>query len=305
MILNLESARRELRPLIEGGRLVIFAGAGVSVPPPSSIPTWEGLAEAIIQFFEDRRGLFALEHQFHDTIREARRNYQNNLVNSISMLLDCVKQIERDEGVMIFRAYLDWIRNKVDADDPNHYHELIVKTNYKYVLTTNYDTLFEKAAFEGKYWELIKNQYTFHDIQPLSVFLRSGQSGIIHIHGDIISVIKDKHVFTRDHYRNILFNNDNFRILLQSILVTNHVLFIGYGSTDPHIEMLLDRLASLVSTNSRNPLNQHYIVFRESEINMVRTWAQDQIGLNIITVDNEYQELTRLLRSLSVYAPRE
>ena len=40
----------ELRIALEEGRLVIFAGAGISVPPPSNLPLFNGLASEICGF---------------------------------------------------------------------------------------------------------------------------------------------------------------------------------------------------------------------------------------------------------------
>src|SRR5450759_1055537 len=37
----------EIRIALEEGRLVIFAGAGISMPPPSNLPSFNGLASEI------------------------------------------------------------------------------------------------------------------------------------------------------------------------------------------------------------------------------------------------------------------
>src|ERR1035438_5586933 len=40
----------EIRIALEEGRLVIFAGAGISIPPPSNLPSFNGLAREICGF---------------------------------------------------------------------------------------------------------------------------------------------------------------------------------------------------------------------------------------------------------------
>lgn len=47
MIFNGVRLPDEIRIALEEGRLVVFAGAGVSVPPPSNLPLFNGLASQI------------------------------------------------------------------------------------------------------------------------------------------------------------------------------------------------------------------------------------------------------------------
>ena len=68
----------QIRIALEEGRLVIFAGAGVSVPPPSNLPLFNGLACRIcgrnsVPFGKEDQVLGKLAHTGTDVHAVARR----------------------------------------------------------------------------------------------------------------------------------------------------------------------------------------------------------------------------------------
>src|SRR5687767_3372706 len=50
MELTVDEGLNELVPLIQRGKLIIVAGSGISVAPPSELPDWDGLLRSFIEF---------------------------------------------------------------------------------------------------------------------------------------------------------------------------------------------------------------------------------------------------------------
>ncbi|MGO9199695.1 MAG: hypothetical protein ACLQM8_04040, partial [Limisphaerales bacterium] len=108
----------------EDGELVVFAGAGVSCPPPSSLPLFEQLADQI----GGASGVLKLEN-------EPAEHYLGRL---------------KKRGVHVHEAAARILVN--DQTKPHELHKLLVQlfpsADRLRIVTTNFDTHFSTAAHE-------------------------------------------------------------------------------------------------------------------------------------------------------------
>ena len=145
------------KPLLNAlwnNQLVLFAGAGVSIPPPAGLPTFRQLAEAVALGSGETIGQDEPEDHFL-----GRLDHKGQQVH-----LQAAQELQKN------------------ASRPTDLHRDLLNlhpsSNSLRVVTTNFDTLFEEAAKE-------------HWVDQPEVFrapalpLGAEFNGIVHIHGSI------------------------------------------------------------------------------------------------------------------------
>ena len=218
---------------IQNDRLVVFAGAGVSMGEPSYLPDFESLADAI-----------ASGHS-----RQLKRTKVQNTAGSESDVQGSNAYFYRlDEpidgflgelcrqGVSVQRRAARILKERNPS--PNSLHvdllRLFEEPSRIRVVTTNYDTLFEQAALT-LYGGL--QRAGIEDYQVKGGYL----SGVYHIHGDWDDppsiVIRDSD-FARGY-----INPGEIRQYLLDLFRQFSVLFIGYSLSDTlmrYLSMVID-----------------------------------------------------------------
>lgn len=188
---------REIHEAIDEGRLVIFAGAGVSVPPPSNLPLFNKLAENICGKKVDAR-------------REDR------------MLGE-----KHRSGTDVYAA----CARELHGDHTSHteLHENILKIFKKSsdvrIVTTNFDNHFSTASHKVFQKEQPKEYYA--PALPLG----DSFQGIIYLHGSVVEVSSELVLTDRDFGEAYLTRGwaTNFLVDLFSKYT---VLFVGYSHND-------------------------------------------------------------------------
>lgn len=180
-------------------QLVIFAGAGVSIPPPAGLPTYRKLAESVAsetgEKIEERepedRFLGRLHHKGQQVHLRAAQELRKNSPRPTSLHRDLLALYPR----------LGPLR----------------------LVTTNFDTLFEEAAREST------------GVQP-EVFpaptLPLGREfdGIVHVHGTIDK--PQDMVLTDADFGRAYLTEGWARRFLVDLFRSFTVLFVGYGHSD-------------------------------------------------------------------------
>ncbi len=190
------------------------------------------------------------------------------------------------------------------AAEPNKYHDYIISTNYRHIITTNYDSLLEKSAKKLGYKSLLTRSYSYVEQQNLSIAIYSQNTAIIHAHGKISDLKLDQFVLTRDDYLTIMKHNPGFRLIMNSIFLTNSVLFTGYGGSDPHFEDIISDLNMTLNwDNEGEDLPRCYIMLRKDKITPIREFLNDKHRVDIIAFD-EYNQMTVFLKDLAESNPR-
>ena len=142
-------------PLLSGlrdGRLVIFAGAGVSMGTPANLPSFAALARHIAEGTDKAIGEREAEDRFLGRLKEA--------------------------GTNVHRRAVDILQK--NEPKPTELHRHLLRLNSKIedvrIVTTNFDPLFEQAA---------KDLFSPAPAMFLAPALPYGQrfQGIVHIHG--------------------------------------------------------------------------------------------------------------------------
>ena len=301
MIINNDEGYKRVSALLESGQLSIFAGSGISVQ--SGLPDWDGFIDKYIEICEKLNSCVPKELKFDDIINDAKSSYKNkNIIDTVTALKEKIKYCKTN-GINV--DFCDDILNQLFYSAKcNDYHRIIVSTAYKHIITTNYDNLLEDAANELGYYNLLTNSYSYVDHQAISASIYSGETAIIHAHGKIADIKLDQFVLTKQDYINIMKHNPGFRYIINTIFITNSVLFVGYGGSDPHFEDIIDDLNVTLNWSGNNPhLPKCYIMMVKDKATPIREFLGDSNRSDII-VFNDFKEMELFLYKLSMAYPR-
>lgn len=301
MILSSDDGFIKISKLLASGQLSIFAGSGISVS--SGLPTWDGFIDKYIEICEKLNSCIPDELKFDNIINDAKSSYKNkNLIDTVTALKEKIKYCKAN-GINV--DFCDDILNQLFYSAKcNDYHKIIVSTAYKHIITTNYDNLLEDAANELGYNKLLTSSYSYVDHQAISASIYSGNSAIIHAHGKIADIKLDQFVLTKQDYINIMKHNPGFRYIINTIFITNSVLFVGYGGSDPHFEDIIDDLNITLNWSGDNPyLPKCYIMMTKDKATPIREFLSDSNRADIIVFDN-FDEMKDFLSKLRNDFPR-
>ena len=220
MSISIEQAKDELTQLLAKNKLCIFAGSGISVPAPSNLPTWDQFVDKYIEICGEVNKVVDSTMKFGDILADAPSYKTKSAVNTLTVLKDKIRLCKKHG--MSTSIYDDMMNELFSGREPNDYHETIVNTDYKYILTTNYDTLLDKAAMRQKHYDLVRRIYSYKDLQKISEAVYTGEPAIIHVHGIATEVVLEDFVLTADDYKKIRDKNKGLRTLL-------NILFMNYS----------------------------------------------------------------------------
>jgi hypothetical protein len=178
-------------------QLVLFVGAGVSMG--AGLPGWQGLLDSLAS--------------------EARDDKRGELDVSRLQLLDVRDQaqvISRRLGLDAFR-----LRLKAKVSVANHAlaHGLLASLDPHEVVTTNYDTLMERAFGEGRTPAVLP----YSPVGP-------GGRWVLKLHGTIEE--EASMVLTRTDYLGLVERTQALFGVVQAMLMNREMLFIGYSLSD-------------------------------------------------------------------------
>jgi hypothetical protein len=160
-------------------------------------------------------------------------------------------------------------------------HGLLSSLSCKEFITTNVDELFEKACrTNGRRIDLVP--------------LRSNETSrwLLKIHGTVSD--PGSLVFTRDHYSNSSRNNRALLGLVQAMLLTRHMLFIGYSLSDEDFHEVVFEVRSAFAFEPSIEKFGTVLTLIEDELNS-ELWSED---LRIVSMGNRNSSLTEAARDL-------
>ena len=303
MNIDVEQAIQELSELVADGRLIIFVGSGISVPSPSNLPTWDGALLAFIAFCERLQPYLLPTERFDDLIEDAKREREKYPDQVASALKKKLEDIDEDGLTPVMPRFRRWMMDLFNGE-PNDYHYDIVSTNYPFILTSNYDELLESAADEMGFLGLSMRSYTYNDPDKIAGVMSDRESSIIHVHGRRTDIPIGEIVFTSQDYQSIENEHPGFRLMLQQMLLTHSVLFVGYGASDPHLEHMLMQLSLFLKWSQHPKLPRHYIVLSEERTGPIRQKHKELTRTKIIPEGADHGATMQLLKALRGAAPR-
>lgn len=251
------------------GNCVLFVGSGLSVS--AGMPSWARLLGQFVKEGEDG-GLVQNGDDLRAEIDEGR-------------FLEVAEYARLRLGPSVYSRVL---RRAFSAPaEPTKNHEAIVDTRYRGVITTNYDKILE-TAYTLK-WRRPPRTITWCESAPLGTVLYDKEFFIFKLHGDIMN--PESIILTRRDYDEIMFRSPHVRTVLQAVLLTSTLLFVGYSISDPDFEMvmsevpllfggstatsyaLLHDVSDAVVENYRNRMNVHVISYSPEDDHAAVTGA--------------------------------
>jgi len=309
-MLNLDEGIERISSEMRKRRLIVFVGPGISIPPPSNLPDWDGFVTEFVQFCKSIGKL--LPHDVKDTfsnlLLDAESRKAKDPLKVASVLRDHLKDLDKNRtiNVNLQQRFERWFSKLFASRSPNSYHELIASTNFPYILTSNYDTLIEKAFENSQFYsDLPLQSYSFYDADSIAAALFSKDFAIIHVYGVFSNVSLENIVFTSEEYIKMLRRRyPGFIMSMQNLLSNYSALFVGYGGSDPHLDDLLEEQAFHVNYNSNKRLPQNFLVSLAGKTGRVMENYKKKRSTEIITI-NDYDDYEVLLQRLAERHPRD
>jgi hypothetical protein len=209
----------------ESGSLVIFAGAGVSIPAPSNYPNFDRLAEAI-----SGGALLPQENEPVD-------RFLGRLVKHGVHVHELARKTLSDSNSI-----------------PNSLHtnllQLFKSASKVKIVTTNFDLHFTTAA-----------QSTFEDFSQIEIHaapalpLGHSFSGLVYLHGSVDKP-EERLVLTDADFGRAYLTEGWARRFLQALFSAKTVLFIGYSHSDPVMNYLARGLPPQTGSPKRFALTE-------------------------------------------------
>ena len=200
------AALEQVRARLWRGRAAAFVGAGLSLnaqrasPSAPPFPVWSGLAEAM-----------AIEL------------YPSNPSRAPSDVLRLAQEYEH----AMTRNTLDALLLRLIPDDlytPSPLHVSLLELSWADVLTTNYDTLLERAAR--------RSGQRYSTVYQPDDLARTAPPRIVKLHGSFPS--HTPFILTEDDFRRYPRTHTPFVSLAQTLLAEHAVLLLGFSGDDPN-----------------------------------------------------------------------
>lgn len=256
-----------------GGGGAIFVGAGVSMG--AGYPSWASLLTEVGEELGIKSG------ELHDLAALAQWSIQEN--GSATQVRNVIKA-------------------QIGVEHPiPPTLKIISRLPVKYIWTTNYDRLVERA-----FGAVNRPIDTVSGAADLALRETPGASRLFKMHGSVERL--DDVVISTDDYELYRSKRGAFLPLLQAHLSSMSMLFLGISFTDPNIRHVL----SLIRESFTSAPPEHFAIVRppqrddykseaefEARSTQHRLWSRDlkRYGLVVVEID-DYAEVPELLRQV-------
>ena len=242
-----------LASIARDGHLVLFMGAGVSadVGVPAWMPLLASLAQDLLGFDEKRLELLS----------KLDPRDQAHLIETLT-------------GPHAFKAALD---AKMTMTRHGLAHALLASLPCAEVVTTNFDELFEHASdAPGRRLAVIPGG----EVKP-------GERWLLKLHGTLGGDV----VFTRSDYFSATSSHAALRGIVQAMLLTRHMLFVGYSLADEDFNQLVHEVRQ---ARGDTALSLGTALFPEGNPLLPTIWPD----LTIVSPDESNLEFSERVRRL-------
>jgi len=245
---------KEIKKAIDKKSFGIYVGAGLSMG--AGMPSWEELLNELISIIENKNIV-------PDRIAEMKI-----LSKDPSKYLMLAEEIRELIPVDIEKLIRDRFEDKTKI--PTSTHDVLAKVKSKFILTTNYDTLIERALVKN-FDNFFPTVYTYKDASSINYSLWNNDHFILKAHGD--AKTPKEIVLTERDYRNIIYNQSGYQSILHAMFSTNSLLLVGVSLNDPELLLLLSYIHNIFHGGS--PV--HYALIPEDNITEteISRWRKD------------------------------
>ncbi|MHC3401985.1 SIR2 family protein [Aeromonas veronii] len=254
-------------------KFCFFVGAGLSQP---LFPSWKNLLKTFVE--EAKKGNLAFDDSELLSYIEHGQNY-----------LDIAEACIDSMGENRYRDIMELTFDKDFSDEeiPVAYKALM-NLSPKTIITTNYDRIPDRAG-NGRY-----RTHTNKNAAEAARNVANGKNIVFKIHGDITE--QSSIVIKTSDYQRIINSNESTKNFISSLLSTKQMIFIGFSLSDPHIDILLERIKTI---NNGIPLS-HYVLLNEPSQFKISSFER-KYGVKVIQYkpsDDSHPEVIEFLRAL-------
>lgn len=212
-----QDVARRLAERARNRNLVVFVGAGASIG--AGLPSWKGLLQTLADTAEldpaEAKQLAALDARDAGAVLERRLNGKKQLAGAICRL--------------------------VDTDRVSLLHQLLVSAPINEAVTTNYDRCLETAYEDAG--------------KPIRVLPHESVGGadrwLVKLHGSPED--QDRIVLSRDDYLRFEGEGAALSGIVQALLLTRHMLFVGYSLSDDNFHRIVHQVRSVIGGRPDRP----------------------------------------------------
>lgn len=196
------------------------------------------------------------------------------------------KELGRDDfNTLVRREFL------TPQFQPAEIHKHIYNLDSRIIITPNFDKIYDTYANTTSHGSVVVKKFNENDVAD---FIRRPEHLIIKIHGSVES--PDNLIFTRKDYSESRTKYRDFYHLIDALSITHTFIFIGCGTNDPDIRLMLEDYSFKFSQNKK-----HYIIMSKKSLNIkVREIISETMSLKMLLYDpaNYHEKLTASLEEL-------
>lgn len=213
-------------------KCVLLVGAGLSVSgvrkKGKGLPDWNTL----------------MHHMIEDL-----RDSENCDATTLAKLEELLEKGKHLEVARLFKLrtrsdqFATFLKSELDPPDivPSKIHEVILKTNFRGIITTNFDSVFEHQ--NHRLQTLVYPQC----LDDIDSFRKPGF--FAKIHGCVLNTpnLAENLILTEESYV-ALRSNRKYHTILRSLFVMHPILMVGFSLRDPDFLGLIDDLREIFGT---------------------------------------------------------
>lgn len=257
----------------------IYIGSGMS--RASGLPDWETFIINLIDL--------AKSNNFIDDVKSDELKKLSKIPSNYLLLAEELKDILASDLPKYIKLTFDDKSLK-----PSDTLCKIVTLQHKFIITTNYDTLIEKAY--AKVFSDIPNPLSYKNASAINYNILTNEPFILKAHGDAKSAANEV-ILTEKDYRNIIYKEKGYQSVLHVLFSTCNVLFFGASLNDPDLKLLLGFIHNIFHGGSPS----HYALINQEKITQteISRWRKD-FNINFITYDpkNNHKEVEEFVDQL-------
>jgi len=254
----------KLKEAYTSGSFGIYVGAGLS--RASGLPDWKTFLTELINF--------SFENTYINETKQKELIFLAQQPSNYLLLAEELKDILASD-------LPKYITKKFDDKSlkPSNTLCKVVQLDSKFIITTNYDTLIEKAY--AKVFSDIPNPLTYKNASAINYNILTNQHFILKAHGDAKSAANEI-ILTEKDYRNIIFKEKGYQSVMHVLFSTCNILFLGASINDPELKLMLSYIHNIFHGGSPD----HFALINKDDITNTEKdrWRKDY-NINIITYD--------------------
>ena len=273
-------------PLIESlqkRRCVLFVGSGPSTA--AGFPSWSALIDLLVE--EARRLPQAITEGLEKFIEAKDLLTLANFARST---------LGKSRFFELLRDIFD---REINFNQVPPVHQVIALTDYRAVITTNYDRLIESAFARERH--SLPTVFTPDSISALANALYRPDPFIFKLHGDIAA--SESLVLTEGDYDRLTFQSPHVRLFMHALFLSYTFLFVGYSLKDPDFRLILKELNLVQLHFQDNSPMRYAFVPDAAAFEMDQLMQTMKIQAIPYSSENNHQELVQLLGELQQVIP--